>query len=379
MYSTRLSKHDEPGHDMAPRPAGLSRRLIARVRTAALTLLVLGSGSQAPAQSQLHLPIAVANNAVAGLEVDGARHLFSFSGLGAGKTRDDITSAAFAVDLDSGAVAQIGDVPGGTHRLASIAVGLHDRIFIFGGYTVAANGGEVSTPEVYAFNPVDGSYQRRADMATPVDDTVAFAYANRYIYTVSGWHNDGNVADVQVFDTWEDRWFPATDYPGSPVFGHAGGIVGNTIVVADGVAVVGTEGGRRQFAIVAEAYRGTINPEDPSDITWEAITSHPGAPLYRTAAVGSEAMGTVLFAGGSDNPYNFTGIGYNGEPSPPTARVFGFEVSSNEWVEFADKAVATMDHRGLVEFDGAFHTVGGMVDGQIVTNRIIAFSPRPRR
>ena len=171
----------------------------------ALALVALGCES--PAQEPLQLPIAVANNAVAGLEIDGAPHVFSFSGLGVGKTHSDITSAAFSVDLRAGTVTRLADVPGGRGRLASIAVGLYDRIFIFGGYTVAEDGSEVSTPEVYAFNPFDGSYQRRADMPTPVDDTVAFAYANRYIYLVSGWHNDGNVTNVQVFDTWEDRWF----------------------------------------------------------------------------------------------------------------------------------------------------------------------------
>ncbi len=345
-------------------------------RTSLFALALLAVGGQAPAQNPLQLPIAVANNAVAGLEVAGAPHVFSFSGLGAGKARSDVTSAAFSVDLRSGTVTRLDDVPGGKNRLASIAVGLYDRVFIFGGYTVAEDGGEVSTPEVYAFNPEDGRYQRRADMPTPVDDTVAFAYANRYIYLVSGWHDDGNVSAVQAFDTWEDRWFPATEYPGPPVFGHAGGIVGNTIIIADGVGVVGTADGRRQFAIMADAYKGTIDPENPAHITWEAIPPHPGAPLYRMASVGSEAMDTVVFAGGSDNPYNFDGIGYNGEPSAPSARVFGFDTTNDEWVEFADKPAATMDHRGLIEFGGVFHTIGGMVGGQTVTSRIVAFTPQ---
>jgi N-acetylneuraminic acid mutarotase len=344
----------------------------------ALALVALGC--EAPAQQALQLPIAVANNAVAGLEIDGTPHLFSFSGLGAGKTHSDVTSAAFSVDLRAGTVTRLADVPGGKDRLASVAVGLYDRIFIFGGYTVAADGSEISTPEVYAFNPDDGSYQRRADIPTPVDDTIAFAYANRYIYLVSGWHNDGNVTNVQVLDTWEDRWFPATEYPGTPVFGHAGGIVGNTIVTADGVGVVGVEDGRRQFAIVDRAYKGTIDPEDPSDITWKAVSAHPGAPLYRMAAVGSEAEGIVVFAGGSDNPYNFDGIGYNGEPSKPTARVFAFDPTTDSWDEFAAKPVATMDHRGLVAFDGVFRTIGGMVPGQTVTSRISPFTlERPGR
>jgi len=33
-----------------------------------------------------------------------------------------------------------------------------------------------------------------------------------------------------------------------------------------------------------------------------------------------------------------------------------------------------MDHRGLIEFDDVFCTVGGMTDGQTVTGRIVPFS-----
>ena len=252
------------------------------------------------------LPIATANNAVANLEVGGRQYLYSFSGLGAAKGRADIHARAFAVNIENADVEVLGLVPGGKDRLASIAVGLYDRVFIFGGYTVGQDGSEVSTPEVFAFNPVTGEYQVRAPMPTPVDDSVAFTYANRYIYLVSGWHNDGNVADVQVFDSWEDRWFTATPYPGAPVFGHAGGIVGNRFVIADGVAVIGRDAkGRRQFGISEQAWLGVIDPADPAVIGWQALPDHPGPALYRMAAVGSARLGLVIFAGGSPNPYNY--------------------------------------------------------------------------
>jgi hypothetical protein len=52
-----------------------------------------------------------------------------------------------------------------------------------------------------------------------------------------------------------------------------------------------------------------------------------------------------------------------------------FDVASDNWVELADKPLATMDHRGLIAFDGVFYTVGGMLAGQTVTNGIHAFRP----
>ncbi len=324
------------------------------------------------------LPMATTNNAVASLEIGGRPYLYSFSGLGAGKQRSDIHSRAFAVDLATGDIEVLGRlVPGAKDRLASIAVGLHDRVFIFGGYTVGADGSEISTPEVYAFDPVTRAYQARAPMPLPVDDTVAFAYADRYIYLVSGWHDDGNVADVQVFDSWQDRWFAATPYPGRPVFGHAGGIVGNRFVIADGVAVRGRDAaGRRQFGISETAWLGVIDPADPSVIRWQALPPHPGPGLYRMAAVGSQRLGLVIFAGGSPNPYNFNGIGYNGEPSEPSTLVFAYDPASGAWSELGRKPVATMDHRGLLEVGDNFYTLGGMLAGQQVSEQVLSFRLR---
>lgn len=316
------------------------------------------------------MPEALTNNAVATLSVAGRPALFSFSGLGGGKTAGDISSSAWSYDIAGDRWKRLPDVPGDKHRLASIAVSLGERIFVIGGYTVAADGTEVSTPEVYAFDPVTRTYEARAPMPVPVDDSVVFTYADRYIYLVSGWHDTGNVSDVQVLDTVEDRWASATPYPGAPLFGHAGGIVGNIFVIADGVKVTGVIDGRRQFGISDEAWQGTIAPDDPTHITWTRLPPHPGAPLYRSAATGSARLGQIVFAHGSDNPYNFDGIGYNGEPSQPSAAVFGFDAGTGAWVDYGTLGTPDMDHRGLMEVGGTFFTIGGMVADQKVSARI---------
>jgi hypothetical protein len=38
-------------------------------------------------------------------------------------------------------------------------------------------------------------------MPVPVDDDISLPYQSRYIYLISGWHNDGNVNLVQLYDT----------------------------------------------------------------------------------------------------------------------------------------------------------------------------------
>ena len=216
----------------------------------------------------------------------------------------------------------IASVPVPEGRLASAAVTVAGKIYIFGGYTVAEDGDEVSTPEVFAFDPKTGRYEAKADMPTPVDDTVAVPYQNRFIYLISGWHDEGNVQLVQMYDTQTNAWTEATPFPGKAVFGHAGGISGNSIIVSDGVAVADKlVDGKRKFVAARMTWRGDIDPKNPTEIVWKPVDSHAGPARYRMAAIGDEAGQRVIFAGGGDNPYNYNGIGYDGVPANHRAAI----------------------------------------------------------
>lgn len=345
------------------------------LHSAAFALILSACAPQGPrvtAEAVATLPTPHANNAVAVLPGDLGAVFYSFNGLEPGKTHADVTARAFACAMPDGTCREITGPPVAEGRLASTAIFLHDRIFLFGGYSVAEDGTEVSTPEVFAFNPETETYQRRADMPTPVDDAVAFHYANRYIYLVSGWHDDGNVSLTQVFDTWEDTWFRATDYPGAPVFGHAGGGAGNRFVIADGVAVVGKdENGRRKFGGVDEAWLGEIDENDPALIQWTQLPPHPAAPLYRMAATGEPEKNRILFYGGGDNAYNYDGIGYDGTPAEASDLLFAFDLTSKTWVELGRSGKGSMDHRGLMAWDGAYWTLGGMDSDRNVTGHLV--------
>ncbi len=327
-----------------------------------------------PEKSLAALPEAAANNAVAKITRDGKSYFYSFSGLGAGKTHADVMNKAWEYDVTAGQWSELPGLPDGKARLASIATGLEGKIYLFGGYTVGEDGTEVSTPEVYAFDPKNRTYRSLAPMPVPVDDSVALAYLDRYIYLVSGWHDTANVSNVQIYDTLENRWQMATDYPGAPVFGHAAGIAGNRMIIADGVKVTGEKDGRRQFGMSGDAYLGIIAPENPAEIFWEKILSHPGNPLYRMAATGSRKHDMVIFAGGSGNPYNYNGIGYNGVPSAPSDHVFAYDLSNSRWRVLGRKLPATMDHRGLLSHQGWFYIIGGMEAGQTVTQHVTGFA-----
>jgi Kelch motif len=316
------------------------------------------------------LPEAVSNNAVAAVEIDGRTAAYSFGGLHAGKTWADVTADAYACDLAAGACREIDGLPDSIGRLAAIAATANDQIYIFGGYTVAEDGSEQSTPEVWRFDPQGETYARMRDMPLPVDDAVALVYEDRYIYLVSGWHDHDNVDAVQVYDTTENQWLDATDWPGSPVFGHAGGILGNRILVCGGVEVVppASEEARRTFELYEACWAGDIDPDDIAQIDWQSAVL-PGAARYRAGMTGSAGPGRFVVIGGTDNPYNYNGIGYNGEPSAPLAMMMLIGEGEIDRIT-RPNSPALMDHRGLIEWNGGFVTLGGMTDGQAVSREV---------
>lgn len=319
------------------------------------------------------LPAPVTNNAVASVKVGRREYIVSFNGLGEARTHADTLTTTFVYDSRSKKWQEAAPVPGGMGRLASVAASAGKLVYVFGGFTVDADGAEVSTPWTHAFNPRTREFEERAAMPIPVDDAVAVTFADRFIYLISGWHDVGNVNLVQRYDTRTDSWNQATPTPGPAVFGHAGGIVGNTIVYCDGVAIEAHDDRSRDFVAVPDCYLGIINDEDSRRIDWRTVRYHPGLPRYRMAAAGIPALNGVLFIGGSDNPYNYDGIGYNGEPSEPVAGALLFDIDEQGWRVIEVEGFATMDHRGLAAFKGQWVTVGGMAAEQRVTDRVVSY------
>ena len=316
------------------------------------------------------LPEPAANNAVARAGPPAAPVIVSLMGLAAGRQWSDVHARSFLLEPDAAAWTRLPDVPGPGGRLAGTAVGLADAVILFGGYTVAEDGSEISVERVQRLDLACRTWTELAPMPLPVDDSVSLPYGDRYVYLVSGWHHSGNVNLVQVYDRVEDRWFQATPWPGPAVFGHAGGIVGDTMAICDGVGIESRVDGPRRFVAIAACYIGVIDGDDPARIDWRRLPYHGGLPLYRMAATGSVTRGQIVFAGGSDNPYNYAGIGYDGEPSAPSGRVFAWDLAAGVWQELGALPQPSMDHRGLLETPAGFVIVGGMHAEQTVTDAV---------
>jgi N-acetylneuraminic acid mutarotase len=329
------------------------------------------------------LPAPVSNNAVAISHDEGGARIYSFMGIGPKKNWDAITNSAYEMDPQSGKWTEKRPVPGVAGRLAASAVALHDQVFIFGGYVVDAQGGETTVSDLNVFVPLENRYYRGKDVPVPVDDAVVGLYRDRYIFLIGGWSTTTGdaVRNVQVYDTDKDTWMQATPIPGTPVFGHAGAIVGNTMVYVDG-AYKNPNGPSPKYVASSECWMGRLPSSKKGDVTkirWTKLPAHPGNARYRIAAgAGPELRkaGRIYFSGGTDNPYNYDGIGYNGQPAEPSAITFAFNAYSEKWETINENTPEpTMDHRGLLVSRRGLVIVGGMEKGQQVTAKARVIKP----
>ncbi len=320
------------------------------------------------------LPMPVSNNAVTTVTKEDRQYVVSFAGIGRGRGHEDTLSLTLLFDSESGRWRESAALPGGVGRLAATGASVGGLAYVFGGYAVSADATEVSTPWVHAFDPETEVFSLRQTMPVPVDDAVSVTYLDRYIYLISGWHDLGNVNLVQRYDTQTDTWVQATSIPGRALFGHAGGIVGNKMVYCDGVLVQPHADRSRDFAASEECFLGLIDEADSRRIDWRRLDAHPGLPRYRMASAGVPSLDAVLFIGGSENPYNYDGIGYDGEPSEPASDALLFDLSALSWRVLPLATPPTMDHRALVPLGDRWLTVGGMLAGQEVTDQVTAYT-----
>jgi hypothetical protein len=148
-------------------------------------------------------------------------------------------------------------------------------------------------------------------------------------------------------------------------------VIGNRVISVDGAR------SSPGFPISDVGFLGLIDPAGMGDVTeieWVEVETHPGQPTYRAAASqGDIGGGLMLLVGGSDNPYNVSGTGYNGQPAFPLNQALAYHIYSDSWVEMSvlGDALATMDHRGLVRAGSGWATIGGMTAPGIATDQVV--------
>ncbi|MEO1534210.1 MAG: kelch repeat-containing protein [Planctomycetota bacterium] len=325
------------------------------------------------------LPIDVSNNAVTSVDHgDGTWTLYTFMGIRSPGNGVNATVESFRLDWSEatgpvGGWQAIADAPRFNNRakVAASAVTVAGEVYLIGGYTTGRR--EFTENRLFRYEPDTDSYTDLAEVATEVDDTVPAVFRDRYIYLISGWHGpiNDNTTAVQVYDTQTDTWSACTPIPGPSdgLFGHVGGFVeddtGATLLYADGTTSTG------DFLPSSRVFTGRVTDADPTSIVWTEIDPHPGPNTYRAAgALGATPGGWIMAVGGTDNPYNLSGIGYNAVPSEPIAGGFAYHAESGQWrsLVFEGKP-ATMDHRNLAPLGNGWALVGGMTEPRVMTNQ----------
>jgi N-acetylneuraminic acid mutarotase len=350
------------------------------MKTVTVALLALAPMLWAAEPPKLSpLPIPVSNNAIAMNHGGKDAEIFSFMGIGPKKTWNAITNRVFKLDISTGKWEEVRAVPGPAGRIAAAAATVHGQIVLLGGYAVDGYGGETTVPDMNVYIPPLNLWYRGDDIPVPVDDFVLGVYRDRYVYVIGGWSKTDAVRNVQIYDVEKRKWMEGTPIPGTPVFGHAGALVGDTIVYVDG-AYKNPNGPSPKYVASSECWMGKINKADLTKIEWTKLPEHPGPARYRIAAGASEKDNRIYFSGGTDNPYNYNGIGYNGQPAEPSPVTFAFNLRSGKWETINENTPEpTMDHRGLAVTHLGLVIVGGMAKGQEVTPKVAIVKTTPAK
>lgn len=313
------------------------------------------------------MPVEVAGNVVA--ELRNGLEIYSFMGIGPKKTWNDVTAKGYMLRLSSGKWSELAPVPGVAGRLGASAIGIKGQILIFGGYVVDAQGNELTVGDVNSYLADARKWYRAADIPVPVDGAVLGLDHDRYVYLVGGRSKNGLINKVQVYDVQKNTWSEATPYPGTPVFGHAGGLIDGVIVFVDGAKKTSGEG--PAFVASDECWMGKIDRKDPNKIEWSKLPPHPGPGRFAIIA-GALKNRRIVFSGGTLAPYDLKGVGYDGKLAEVSPVTFDFDVRGKAWDLINDETLdARSDTRGIVTTPIGPLIVGGLTSNQSPTSDVM--------
>lgn len=312
------------------------------------------------------MPFRTANNAVCEAIVGGVEYVYSFGGIDESKLYSGIHKRSFKYNVASDTWTEISPLPDTEAKIASAASFVKGKIYIIGGYHVYSNGSETSSSKVHIYNPLTDSYEADgASIPLAIDDHVQCVYKDSLIFVVTGWSNNGNKPNVQIYNPSLDQWQNGAFVPNNfnyTAFGASGFIIGDTLYYHGGAA-----GG--SFAARRFMRKGYINPLDPTDITWSQMVDAPGNAGYRSACSGEG--NNVFWVGGSPKSYNYNGIAYDGSGGvDPSARILQFNNNNYTYTDQIAEPHGVMDLRGIAKLPGGRWIIaGGMDTNQIVSNR----------
>lgn len=324
------------------------------------------SFSQLTIEEVGNLPESVSNNAVCEGVINGVPYIYSFGGIDSTKLYSGIHLKSFRYNTSTGLAESIADLPDTLGKIASAANRVGDTIYITGGYHVFSNSNEVSSSKIHRFNIVTNSFMTDGlDIPLSTDDHVQAVWRDSLIYLITGWHNTGNIPNVQIYNPYTNSWLVGSPVPNNNIyksFGASGTIVNDTIYYFGGAS-------SGNFGAQNFIRKGVIDQNDPTQIDWSYSVPNTGVRGYRSAC--TNVFNTIHWIGGSKVTYNFDGIAYNGSGGVSIAnRDLYFDINHVNWSEDNTSEIP-MDLRGIGNVnDSVKYIMGGMIDNQMVTNKI---------
>lgn len=315
------------------------------------------------------MPEPVSNNSVVEAFAGDTLCVYSFTGISEGLEPSDIHLKSWRYNTVLEEWSQLPDVDDFQGKIAVGASTVNNIIYLIGGYHVFENFNEQSSAKVHRFDADANSWMEDgADIPVPIDDHVQAVWRDSLIFVITGWSQNTNVDDVQIYDPASDTWTVATPTPNTnsyKSFGASGTIVGDTIYFYGGTKISGFN-----FFASNELRKGVINPEDPTEIQWSLEPDEDLPDGYRMACTsfGDE----VIWIGGAETSYNFDGLAYSGGAIvPPHQEIRTYDTVSKTWSFFENSPFAVMDLRGIAKVaDDEWIIAGGMTTGAQVTDAV---------
>jgi N-acetylneuraminic acid mutarotase len=316
------------------------------------------------------MPMPISNNAVSQAVVSGVPYVYSFAGIDSTKIYSGINLKSFRYNTQTDRWDSLPDLPDVIGKIAAGASTVKNKIYIIGGYSVAANGTETSSDKVHIFNPVTNQFEADGSpLPLAIDDHVQGVYKDSLIYVITGWSNTNNRTNVQIYDVVNDNWLSGTPVPNFgqfKSFGSSGVIYKNTIYYFGGASAASG------FPIQNNLRIGAIDSLDPTQISWRDTVLSPNLVGYRMAAA---VIDDVLnWIGGADQTYNYDGLAYStGQGVPPNNRRLRIHPGDLSYDSDTSLTIPyPMDLRGIAETGSeTFYLAGGMEANQTVSSKTL--------
>ncbi|GEM_PF-1532694 len=225
-------------------------------------------------------------------------------------------------------------LPAATYFASAATVG--DKIYIIGG----SNTWPTPVSTVYCYSPDGDSINPRASLPVATMEQACGVWNGTHIYVMGG----GNwsmtpINNVQVYDVAANSWSAATAMPA------ARGALGGAVCGNYAVAVCGNSSGSTWED---DCYVGTINPGDPTSISWNSGTSYPGGAICRPSTM-------------ADDGKLFVSCGYG---TGYVATTYYYNPATDIWTPLPDKTTATVS-AGQAALVGRWaYVVGGEAGDQ---------------